>query len=117
MFFNLDGMVFNLRKEKHMALSYASEALTKDEQRILIDKLRRIEGRIKGVASMIEDERHVEDIMMQVSASYEALRVVMKTLIKKHMEDSVGKGLISTNQIKRNETYEKLINDIFKYVR
>ncbi|MEK9728133.1 MAG: metal-sensitive transcriptional regulator [Candidatus Margulisiibacteriota bacterium] len=100
-----------------MALAYTNEMITKEDKKNLIEKLNRIEGRIKGIRNMVENERQVEEIMMQVAASYEALRVVMKTFIKKHMEESVAKGLISTNQSKRDETYDKLINDIFKYVR
>ncbi len=100
-----------------MALAYKPEKISKDEKKELITKLNRIEGRIKGIAKMVEDERKTEDVMMQISASYESLRIVMKTLIKNHMEDSITKGLISTNNDKKNETYEKLLNDIFKYVR
>ena len=100
-----------------MALAYATETLKKDDKKDLIDKLSRIEGRIRGVSKMVDNERQIEDIMMQISASYESLRVVMKQLVKKHMEDSVTKGLISTNQTKRDEAYDKLVSDIFKYVR
>ena len=99
-----------------MALAY-KETITKESKKDLQDKLKRIEGRIRGIANMVEDDRDVEDIMMQVTASYEALRVVMKNLVKKHMEDGVNKGLISTNSQKRDEAYDALINDIFKYVR
>lgn len=100
-----------------MALAYKTDVITKDEKKELLNKLNRIEGRIRGISKMVDDEREVEDIMMQISASYEALRVVMKQLIKKQMEEGVTKGLISTNQTKKDEAFEKLINDIFKYVR
>ena len=100
-----------------MALAYKSDVITKDEKKELLNKLNRIEGRIRGISKMVDDEREVEDIMMQISASYEALRIVMKQLIKKQMEEGVTKGLISTNQTKKDEAFEKLINDIFKYVR
>jgi len=100
-----------------MALAFMKDTITKEDKKNVLEKLKRIEGRIKGISTMVEDERQVQDIMMQVTASYEALRIVMKTLIKKHMQDSIAKGLISTNQEKRDETYEKLLNDIFKYVR
>ena len=100
-----------------MALAYSTDTITKDEKKELIDKMSRIEGRIRGITKMIEDERQVEDIMMQVTATYESLRVAMKTLVKKHMEEFVTKGLISTNQQKRDEAYNQLINDIFKYTR
>ncbi len=93
------------------------DTITKEDKKSLIDKLKRIEGRIRGISGMVDDDRSVEDIMIQITASYEALRMVMKMLIKTHMQDSMSKGLISTNQDKRDETYEKLLNDIFKYVR
>ena len=96
-----------------MTLAYKTDVITKDEKKELLNKLNRIEGRIRGISKMVDDERQVEDVMMQISASYEALRVVMKQLVKKQMEESVTKGLISTNQTKRDEAYEKLINDIF----
>ena len=100
-----------------MALAYKQETITKDEKKEILDKLKRIEGRIKGIASMIEDDRTTEDVMMQVTASYESLRVIMKNLTKKHIEDGINKGLISTNASKRDEAYDKLVNDIFKYAR
>ena len=100
-----------------MSLAYATETLKKDDKKDLIEKLNRIEGRIRGISKMVDNERQIEDIMMQISASYESLRVVMKQLVKKHMEDSVTKGLISTNQTKRDEAYDKLVSDIFKYVK
>ncbi|MGC6368062.1 MAG: metal-sensitive transcriptional regulator [Candidatus Marinamargulisbacteria bacterium] len=100
-----------------MALAYKTETITKEEKKELIDKLNRIEGRIRGIGKMVEDDRQVEDIMMQVTATYESLRVAMKSLIKKHMEEFVTKGLISTNQQKRDEAYNQLINDLFKYTR
>lgn len=100
-----------------MALAYKQETITKEEKKEILSKLKRVEGRIKGIATMIEDERNTEDVMMQLTASYESLRVIMKHLVKKHIEDGLNKGLISSNTAKRDEAYEKLVNDIFKYSR
>ena len=100
-----------------MALAYKQETLTKDEKKDILNKLKRVEGRIKGIGSMVEDDRSVEDVMMQLTASYESLRVIMKQLVKKHIEEGLNKGLISSNTTKRDEAYDKLVNDIFKYSR
>ena len=100
-----------------MSITHVSQTIPKEDKKDLIEKLKRIEGRVRGLSTMVDDERPVEDIMMQVTASYEALRVVTKRLIKRHLQDAISKGLISTNEDKRNEAYEKLLNDIFKYVR
>ncbi len=66
---------------------------------------------------MINDNRSIEDVMMQLSSSYESIRVVMKHLIKKHMKNSMNKGLVSTNPSKRDEAYNDLVGTIFKYIR
>ncbi len=100
-----------------MALAYKQETLTKDEKKDILNKLKRVEGRIKGIGSMVEDDRSAEDVMMQLTASYESLRVIMKQLVKKHIEEGLNKGLISSNTTKRDEAYDKLVNDIFKYSR
>ncbi len=100
-----------------MALAYKQETLTKDEKKDILNKLKRVEGRIRGIGSMVEDDRSSEDVMMQLTASYESLRVIMKQLVKKHIEEGLNKGLISSNTSKRDEAYDKLVNDIFKYSR
>ena len=48
---------------------------------------------------------------------YRGLHTQDIEVFKKHMEDGVNKGLISTNAAKRDEAYDALVNDIFKYVR
>ena len=92
-------------------------SISKEEKKDVLTKLKRIEGRVRAISNMIDDSRNIEDVMMQVSATYESLRVVMKELVKKHVEQSVSKGLISTNASKRDEAYDNLVNDIFKYVK
>ena len=100
-----------------MAISIINKSLSNTDKTDITDKLKRVEGRIKGIVKMINDERQTEDVMMQLAATYESMRVAMKILIKQHMENSMSKGLISTNTVKKNEAYDRLLNDIFKYVR
>lgn len=50
-----------------------------------IKRLRRIEGQVRGVQRMVEEERYCADILVQVSAVNEALRTVSRELLRNHL--------------------------------
>lgn len=50
-----------------------------------LTQLRRIEGQVRGIASMIEDERYCTDIITQIAAVRESLHTVAKNLMKNHV--------------------------------
>jgi DNA-binding FrmR family transcriptional regulator len=51
--------------------------------------LRRIEGQVRGIAGMIEDDRYCIDILDQVSAVEKALRAVSAELVRNHLRHCV----------------------------
>jgi len=48
-------------------------------------RLRRIEGQIRGIQKMIEQDRYCADVLGQLSAIHEALRAVGRELIRNHL--------------------------------
>jgi DNA-binding FrmR family transcriptional regulator len=52
-------------------------------------RLRRIEGQIRGLQQMIEDDRYCIDILTQVSAATKALQAVALELLDGHLEHCV----------------------------
>ena len=48
-------------------------------------RLKRIEGQVRGVQKMVEDDRYCADILGQVSAIHEALRSVARELMRNHL--------------------------------
>src|SRR5690242_393021 len=52
-------------------------------------RMRRIEGQVKGIARMIEDEKYCIDILTQVSAVTKALQAVALGLLDEHMAHCV----------------------------
>ncbi len=48
-------------------------------------RLRRIEGQIRGLQRMIEEDRYCADILIQISAAQESLRAVGRGLMKNHL--------------------------------
>ncbi len=53
-------------------------------------RLGRIEGQVRGVKRMVEDERYCADIIHQISAVQEALRSVGRELLRNHLKHCVA---------------------------
>lgn len=48
-------------------------------------RLRRIEGQVRGIHKMVEEDRYCADVLGQLSAVHEALRAVGRELIRNHL--------------------------------
>ena len=59
------------------------------EEKDLLNRLNRIEGQIRGIKSMVEDERYCVDILAQVSAVQAALNSFNKVLLSSHIKSCV----------------------------
>jgi DNA-binding FrmR family transcriptional regulator len=59
---------------------------TKDDQ---LKRLRRIEGQVRGIAKMIEEDKYCIDVLTQVSAATKALQSVALGLLDEHMSHCV----------------------------
>jgi DNA-binding FrmR family transcriptional regulator len=51
-----------------------------------LTRLRRVEGQVRGIQKMLEEDRYCADILVQVSAVQEALRAVGRELIRNHLK-------------------------------
>jgi DNA-binding FrmR family transcriptional regulator len=58
-----------------------------------LTRLRRIEGQVRGVARMIEDERYCIDILTQLLAVRAALKKVEEEILKDHVEHCVENAI------------------------
>jgi DNA-binding FrmR family transcriptional regulator len=67
--------------------------MNKDE---LLRRLRRIEGQIRGIAQMVEDDRYCIDVMTQISAATKGLQGVALGMFDDHLRhcvaDAVAQG-------------------------
>jgi len=62
----------------------------KDEVR---KRLRRIEGQVRGIAQMVDDDRYCIDILTQVSAATKALQAVALELLGDHLSHCVADAI------------------------
>lgn len=59
---------------------------TDDEKNNYIKRLNRIEGQVRGINKMVEDDRHCDDIMIQISAVSSALKSLGQEILLNHMK-------------------------------
>ena len=59
------------------------------EYKDLIHRLNRMEGQIRGIRSMVEEDRYCVDILTQVQAVSSALNAFSKTLLSNHIKTCV----------------------------
>ena len=56
-------------------------------------RLRRVEGQVRGLAKMIEDDKYCIDVLTQVSATTKALQSVALGLVDEHLNHCVAEAL------------------------
>lgn len=67
------------------------------EQKDLLNRLNRIEGQIRGIKNMVEEERYCVDILTQVSAVQAALNSFNKVLLANHIKSCVVEDIKAGN--------------------
>ena len=71
--------------------------MTRDNKPKLLNRLRRIEGQVRGVTRMVEEDRYCIDVSKQVLATIALLKKANLVILKQHMDTCV-KDAIRTNK-------------------
>ncbi len=91
-----------------MVLNSRMTGLTKDSSRI-VNRLRRIEGQVRGVAQMVEDERYCIDILHQVQAVKAALGKAEDEILKNHAACCVSEAIASGDAEEQKLKFHELV--------
>ena len=79
-------------------------------------RLRRIEGQVRGLQKMIEEDRYCADIVTQVASVQEALRGVAKQLMRNHLKHCATTA-IKQGEGKAEAMYDELLDLVYKHLR
>ena len=71
---------------------------TEKEEKDLLTRLNRIEGQVRGIKAMVQDERYCPDILVQVSAVQSALNGFCKVLLSNHIKTCVVEDIRNGNE-------------------
>ena len=81
-----------------------------------LKRLRRIEGQVRGLQKMIEEDRYCADILTQISSVQEALRSVGRELMRNHLKHCATHA-IRAGEGEAEAMYDELIGLIYKHSR
>jgi DNA-binding FrmR family transcriptional regulator len=74
-----------------------------------LKRLRRIEGQVRGLQKMVEDDRYCADIMTQISSVHEALRAVGRELMKNHLRHCATSAIKSSDE-EAGAMYDEIVD-------
>ncbi|AUS95537.1 hypothetical protein CDQ84_11350 [Clostridium thermosuccinogenes] len=92
-----------------------NEAAKKESKEDLLKRLRRIEGQVKGIQRMIEEEKYCVDILTQVAAVRAAINKVGTLILEKHSMDCIENIVSSEDKEKALNELTKTIKSFMKY--
>jgi CsoR family transcriptional regulator, copper-sensing transcriptional repressor len=81
-----------------------------------LKRLRRIEGQVRGLQRMVEEDRYCPDILTQLSAVHEALRGVSRELMRNHLKHCVSNAIRSEDGSAEG-MYDELVEMVYRHVR
>ena len=81
-----------------------------------LTRLRRIEGQVRGLHKMVEEDRYCADILSQLSAVHEALRAVGRELMRNHLKHCATQA-IRAGEDEAEAMYDELVGLMYKNAR
>jgi len=81
-----------------------------------LTRLRRIEGQIRGLQKMVEEDRYCADILTQISSVHEALRSVARELLRNHLKHCAT-AAIKAGDASADAMYDELVELMHKHMR
>lgn len=81
-----------------------------------LKRLRRIEGQVRGLHKMVEEDRYCADILTQISSVHEALRSVGRELMRNHLKHCAA-AAIRSSDASAEAMYDELVDMMYTHSR
>ena len=75
----------------------------------LAKRLRRIEGQVRGLQKMVDEQRYCADILVQISSVQEALRGVGRLLLHNHLTHCASSAIRSGDPAEAERVVSELV--------
>lgn len=103
-----------MEKEKTCpACEHRTKMRTEEETRLMVNRLNRIEGQVRGIRRMVENHAYCPDILIQVSAITAALNSFNKVLLAEHIRTCVSEDIKESKE----ETIDELVTVLRKLMK
>jgi CsoR family transcriptional regulator, copper-sensing transcriptional repressor len=95
---------------------YMAHGYSNDKD-VLLKRLARIEGQVRGVARMIEDDRYCIDILTQLGALDTALEAVAVKVLEEHVKHCVAGALASGDKADADAKSQELLAAVQRFAK
>jgi DNA-binding FrmR family transcriptional regulator len=82
-----------------------------------LNRLRRIEGQVRGLQKMVGEDRYCADVIVQIASVQEALRGVARNLMKNHLRHCATKAIRSGKPKEATAMYDELLELVYRHLR
>ena len=91
---------------------------SKKDKDAIIKRLRRIEGQVKGIQKMINEEKYCVDILIQIAAIRSAIDKVGGIMLENHVKGCVKNTIDNSNDIQeKDRVIDELVNTMLKFMK
>jgi DNA-binding FrmR family transcriptional regulator len=91
---------------------------TKKDKDAIVKRLRRIEGQVKGIQKMIDEEKYCVDILIQIAAIRSAIDKVGGIVLENHVKGCVKNTMDNSDDIEeKDRVIDELVNTMLKFMK
>ena len=83
----------------------------------LVKRLHRIEGQVRGIERMVEEDRYCIDVLTQIAAVSTALESLALKLLDKHVDHCVAAALASGDQDEAGQKAAELLEAVRRFAK
>ena len=91
--------------------------MSKHSKTSCLKRLSRIEGQVRGLARMVEEDRYCIDVVTQISAVRAALRRVEEEVLRDHITHCVERAIASGNAAEQRRKVAELMDVLSRTTR
>ena len=88
-----------------------------DDKRALIRRLHRIEGQVRGIERMVEEDRYCIDVLTQIAAVNTALESLAFKILDDHVNHCVARALASGDPVEAETKSKELLEAVHRFAR
>ncbi len=92
-------------------------AVTPDIKKANLARLGRIEGQVRGLHRMVEEDRYCAEIIEQIASAQQALRGVARALMRNHLQHCATHAIAHGTKQDAAAMFDELLELIYKHLR
>ncbi len=90
---------------------------SKCDKDAIIKRLRRIEGQVKGIQKMVNEEKYCVDILIQIAAIRSAIDKVGGIILENHVKGCVKNTIEHSEQEEKEKVIDELVETMLKFMK